>query len=115
MTRFTAVMALGAVLLTAACQEHTTSPQFGTPRGVSVQTVTIMGVVAMSDDAAPRLGLRSGDRLIYLAGNVANLDAHMGEAARATGQFDDAGVFVVATYTMDDGGKPGEAAANRAP
>lgn len=109
MTRFTAVAVLGLALVVSACQESAVGPGPGGPHPNPTETVSVklVGIVAMSDDAAPKLGLRQGDVFTYLAGNIRDLENHLGKSVGVVGEFDAAGVFQVVSYSFSetDGGR----------
>lgn len=109
MTRFTVVAVLSLALVATACQEAATGPGPGGPypNPTQVVTLTLNGIVALSDDAVPRLGLKQGDVLTYLAGNIQNIEGYLGKAVSVRGAFDEIGVFQVQSYsvTETDGGR----------
>jgi hypothetical protein len=112
MTRFTAVAVLGLAMIATACDKPL-SPEFGKATPVSTPAMVLVGIVEKTDEEVPRLGLRRGDALTLLTGNIDALEAHVGAPVRVAGNFGDDGLFVVASFTMEQ--RDGGAATNRTP
>lgn len=111
MTRSTVLVVSCVLALAASACGDAAAPDLGY-RAVfdTPQDVSLIGIVEATADTAPRLGLRRGDVLTFLAGNIADLDAHLGATVKVTGAFADNGDFVVSTYSVE---APPEAAMNR--
>ena len=115
MTRSTAVAALCLALVATACDAPGHLPLAPGTMGTPASTV-LAGVIIMTTDSTPRLGLiQENNVLTYLGGKTDELQAHLNEAVKVVGDFDTAGVFMVAAVITGDTDKQGGTDQNRRP
>jgi hypothetical protein len=105
MFRYRVVLLLAAATLMASACADREAPSGPTPLSESVLT-TLYGVLEMSDEPTPRIGLReSGRFVVLLCSQAPVLEARVGEPVMVSGRFNSQGEFQVESV-QDANGLP---------